>query len=299
MDEAIKRFGYINKPDGIITSLDADTLCAPNYLSELEKRFATENSLHGATFYFEHPIKGTPHDFAIIEYELHLRYFVEGMRYAGFPFAFHTLGSCFAVRADVYAKHGGMNKKKGGEDFYFLHKIIPNGRFREINSIRIFPSARASERVPFGTGPVVKYLIEQGKDFDSYDIKAFHDLKMLYESLAMLYNNEIDSCISFFSEPLRHFLLEHWVYSKTDEMLKNSSRFETFKKRFFQWFGAFMIVKYLNFAHTNYYKKKPVQKQVKNLFVRLLKKQGVPQKSPKELLDFFREHQKSRELIIK
>jgi len=36
---------------------------------------------------------------AIAAYELHLRYYVQALRYAGFPHAHHTVGSCLAVRA--------------------------------------------------------------------------------------------------------------------------------------------------------------------------------------------------------
>ena len=92
-------------------------------------------------------------------YELHLRYLNLFSRFTGFPYAYHTIGSCFGVRAETYASQGGMNKRKAGEDFYFLHKIIPLGEFREINNTCVIPSPRESDRVPFGTGAAIgKYL---------------------------------------------------------------------------------------------------------------------------------------------
>ena len=39
MDEAVRRFNQIDKKDGIIVSLDADSLVEPNYLLEIEKHF--------------------------------------------------------------------------------------------------------------------------------------------------------------------------------------------------------------------------------------------------------------------
>ena len=84
----------------------------------------------GCSIYFEHPLHGPlePKVYeAIAAYELHLRYYVQALRYAAFPYAHHTIGSSMAVRADAYAKQGGMNKRQAGEDFYFLHKIIPLG----------------------------------------------------------------------------------------------------------------------------------------------------------------------------
>src|SRR5213594_3575687 len=88
---------------------------------------------------------------AIAAYELHLRYYVRALRYAGFPYAHHTIGSCMAVRADVYKKQGGMNKRQAGEDFYFLQKIIPLGHFTDLTETKVIPSSRPSDRVPFGT----------------------------------------------------------------------------------------------------------------------------------------------------
>jgi len=158
MDEAVWRFNRIGKPGGLIVSLDADCLCDRDYLTEIEKYLVRYPQASGFNVYFEHPVSG--HEFperiyqGIVQYELHLRYYIQALRYAGFPYAFHTVGSCYAVKATSYVKQGGMNRKKSGEDFYFLHKIIPLGHFREINSTCVIPSPRESGRVPFGTLPL-------------------------------------------------------------------------------------------------------------------------------------------------
>ena len=61
---------------------------------------------------------------AVWLYELHLRYYKQALQFTGFPYYYHTIGSAFAVNAEVYCKQGGMNRQKAGEDFYFLQKII-------------------------------------------------------------------------------------------------------------------------------------------------------------------------------
>ena len=146
MDLAIHRFEEHNQPDGIISSLDADTLVDPNYLKHIQQLFIDYPACNACTVNFEHPIHGDafPHEVykAIIQYELHLRYYVQALRYAGFPYAFHTIGSCFSVRASAYIRQGGMNKRKAGEDFYFLHKLMPLGGFFELNSTCVYPSPR-------------------------------------------------------------------------------------------------------------------------------------------------------------
>jgi hypothetical protein len=143
MDEAVYRFNLLDNDRGIIVSFDADSECDDNYLTELEKCFSVPG-IRGCAIYFEHPLNDAEHSVAsnraIAGYELYLRYFVQAMRWAGFPYAFHTIGSCFAVNSKIYALEGGMNRKTAGEDFYFLHKIIPLGGFTELNSTRVIPS---------------------------------------------------------------------------------------------------------------------------------------------------------------
>src|SRR4030095_9895180 len=121
MDEALRRFDEVGWAEGIIAGYDADCRCETNYLTALERHFQKNSQSPGCSIYFEHPLSG-PLSPAVYEgaaaYELHLRYFVQALRYAGFPHAHHTLGSCMAVRACTYCKQGGMNKRKAGEDFY-------------------------------------------------------------------------------------------------------------------------------------------------------------------------------------
>ena len=135
MDEALRRFDYVNRPEGIILCLDADFTCDFDYLVEIEKWFSDPERV-ACSIYFEHPLESPDNQRvteAIILYELHLRYYVQSLRFASFPYAFHTIGSSMAVRSDVYRKQGGMNKRQAGEDFYFLHKVIPLGGFWRSN----------------------------------------------------------------------------------------------------------------------------------------------------------------------
>ena len=98
---------------------------------------------------------------AIALYELHLRYYLHSVRSTGYPHAFHTVGSAFAVRADIYCQEGGMNRRQGGEDFYFIQKVAQRGSWSECNETCVYPSPRPSDRVPFGTGPAVARLIDR------------------------------------------------------------------------------------------------------------------------------------------
>ncbi len=253
MDEAVYRFNRINKPNGIIACFDADSLCDANYLTELEKKI-TEN-VSGASIYFEHPTSGTEFEpivyKAITEYELYLRYYKQAIEFTRFPYSFHTVGSSMAVRAEIYAKQGGMNRKKAGEDFYFLHKIIPLGNFIEINTTRIIPSPRPSDRVPFGTGAAITKSINQpNEEFITYHPLAFVVLKDFFEKTDNLFIhssplNQINEIQPF----MLKFLSENDFENALIEIKKHSPTIHTFRKRFFDWFNAFRILKYLNYSH--------------------------------------------------
>ena len=179
MDEALRRFVSIDV-NGTIACLDADCRVSKNYLVAIEEDFNQSNAGLGEMHY-EHPFQHENDEGlkkGIINYELFLRYYVEGLKFAGFPNAIQTIGSCMLVKASTYAKHGGMNKRKAGEDFYFLHKIIPHEVFKEVKTATVYPSCRVSDRVPFGTGKAQQdWLDQEEQEYLTYDPKVFSELK--------------------------------------------------------------------------------------------------------------------------
>jgi hypothetical protein len=253
MDEALHRFDDVNRLDGVIVCFDADCTCDPNYLGEIERFFAEHPEAPGCSIYFEHPLDG-PEEMGIYKaitlYELHLRYYVEALRYAGFPHAFHTIGSSMAVRARHYCAQGGMNKRQAGEDFYFLHKIIPLGAFGEVNSTRVLASPRPSHRVPFGTGRAVREYLDFGK-FESYPLQAFQDLRFLFADLPELYKS--NGPISGYPAVLQQFLQEQEASSHLEQIREHTASQSAFQKRFFRWFDGFTAMKYIHFARDHAY----------------------------------------------
>ncbi|MDF1571365.1 MAG: hypothetical protein P1P82_07095 [Bacteroidales bacterium] len=118
---------------------------------------------------------------AIVNYELHQRYYLEAVRYTGYPHAYHTVGSAFAVRAGAYCRQGGMSKRQAGEDFYFIQKVAMQGNFSECNTTTVHPSPRPSDRVPFGTGPAIARQLETpGEPFLTYAPLLFQHLHDFY-----------------------------------------------------------------------------------------------------------------------
>jgi hypothetical protein len=266
MDEAIRRFTMAGQAEGIISSLDADALVAKNYLVEIEKLFNWDPKCNACSIYFEHPTDGKQFDenvYKIItDYELHLRYYKQMLKYIGFPYYHHTVGSSFAVSAKSYCKQGGMNKKKAGEDFYFLHKLMPLENYYELNTTSVYPSPRPSNRVPFGTGATIKqYATNPPKEFLTYHFDAFKPLMKLFSGKELFFrNNEetIAELISCQDQVLAEFLESTGFKSAILEMNYNTNNINSFIKRFFIWFDAFRVIKYLNHAHEYFFHKQPV-----------------------------------------
>lgn len=267
MDAAAELYYRLQQPEGILLTLDADTLVRANYFQEVEQWFA-EGKRQAANLFFEHPLEGG--DFSeeryegITRYELHLRYLLQGHRYAGFPYAFHAMGSAIAVRALAYARAGGMPRRQAGEDFYFLQKLIPQGGFGEIQTTSVQPSPRTSDRVIFGTGAAMKSLLAGEQKVGvglTYNFQAFADLKVFFElrqELFALQAEDYEAWTYKLSGPLRSFLLNAHFFEDLEVLKKDCASELTFSKRFFELFSAFKVVKYLNYVHEHFFEQAPV-----------------------------------------
>lgn len=150
MDLALSRLNWPEDP--LLICLDADTLVQATYLESIVAHFR-RSKLGAAVLPFRHqPGVDNAQQFAIDRYELFLRSYVYGLRLAGSPYAFNTVGSAIACRASAYVRCGGMNCRKAGEDFYFLQKLAKTDGVDLLSGTTVFPEPRVSERVPFGTG---------------------------------------------------------------------------------------------------------------------------------------------------
>ncbi|MFO8234095.1 MAG: hypothetical protein R6U04_01635 [Bacteroidales bacterium] len=258
MDTAIQRFYEAKKDDGYLISMDADTLCEKNYFTTIDQAIQKYKNLNAGIIYFEHPLKGRslPEENyeAAAHYELFLRYYKQGLAYSGFLYPFHTIGSAFCVRAQAYAKQGGMNKRKAGEDFYFLNKIFQLGNIREINNTCVYPSPRPSERVLFGTGQEVKKLSQTKPiTYKVYDPKYFKILKDYFEeTLREFYKCPVENFETLLSNQpgeLKTFLSSINFQKEWKRLHDNCSNEESFRKQFFHWFNGLKIIQFMHYTH--------------------------------------------------
>lgn len=296
MDAAVARFSAIGKPDGVVVNLDADCACDPNYLQQIAAHFAVHRNASGCAIYFEHPLEDDS-DFksrrAIVNYELFLRYYKHGLKHAGSPYGYYTLGSCMAVRCSAYVQQGGMNRRRAGEDFYFLQQLIRGGRFTELNSTRVLPSPRVSQRVPFGTGRAVAEQLDRGDcRYLTYSPHVFRDLSMLYRGVIDLYRTggPIVAWLNALPIPMAKFLHAQGFIEQFATMRGNAASPATFLKRFHHWFNGLRTARYARWATTSGYGWMPIEQAA----AAVLRAAGTPGTTvsslpdPESLLDHYR-----------
>ncbi|MBK9107767.1 MAG: glycosyltransferase [Saprospiraceae bacterium] len=259
MDEAIRRFSKIGK-EGILCNIDADCFVNSDYLIEVGLHFEMNPSVEALSFGFVHHTIDC--DFlekqAITFYELHLRLYLNWQKYFKYPFAYHTLGSCFGVRTDAYRQQGGMNRRKAGEDFYFLHKFSVIDKLAAVDKVLVFPSGRISDRVPFGTGKSVAQIIENAynaESFESYHPEAIgifcNGLQLLSLSYFKL-KSQADAWKQSNLDPsLIDFLVTRNFQEHLDEIVKNCNNVKSFEKRLSRYFDPFLLMKFLHFTEAN------------------------------------------------
>lgn len=295
-DWAVSHFHQHDYQDGLLISMDADTLVAKNYLKAVIGHFRQSDKTVALTVYFEHPVEGQEFDQtvydAMILYEIYLRYYKYALQSTGFPHALYTLGSAFAVRANAYISMGGMNRRKAGEDFYFLHKMVQYGRVDELNCTTVYPSARLSARVPFGTGPaLLKYVNGERDLLLTYPLQLFQQLIPLFELVPAIYEAKglTDSLVAGLPGYLPAFLKESGLDDEMKQLAGNCGTSLVFKKRFFYLFDAFQVLKWLNFNLNQGVAKQSLLGEAELLLQNLgFSPDKIPQ-YPKLMLNLFRE----------
>ncbi|MCC6814945.1 MAG: glycosyltransferase [Saprospiraceae bacterium] len=274
MDEAIRRFKSINNTNGIIFNLDADCIVSYDYIQSIQNYFSKENHLPCVTINFSHQTDIPENIPGILEYELHLRYYILAQKYINYPFAFHTLGSCFAVKALNYCKQGGMNQRQAGEDFYFLHKFSVINQLFEFNEVLVYPSCRNSARVPFGTGKAISNFKNLGIQL-TYSLDAILEFGRVIQQIKYWYKNISTKLNLSNSESLSiKYFLNEGLLTEINLCNNNCSSLQTFEKRMFRWFNPFRLMKFLHFARENGFPDQNIKSECIRL-VSLLKDKNI------------------------
>ena len=242
MDEACYRYEKIRQRRGIITCFDADSRAEKNYLTAIEHYFKRNRQKAACTIYHEHPMTGIDHDEAVYRgvrhYELHQRYVVRGLRRAGLPHAFQTVGSSLAVRAAAYQREGGMSKRPCGAGFAFLHKFSATDELGECHTTRVQTAPRPPQRPWYGSERTLADLLGKRAAYPVVPPAALAALGRMCADLPAVYRECAEHLPNDWCAHLRRFLEEEQLGARLPDLRREAGSDRDFCTRFFRWFHA-------------------------------------------------------------
>ncbi|MEN6330388.1 MAG: hypothetical protein ABFD57_00210 [Smithella sp.] len=275
MDMALNLLSQSTSIKKLILCLDADTLVQKNYLDAIKDYF--HKKVKTAIVAYEHQEADTDEGKAAIYcYEIFLRYWILGLKYAKSPYAYHSIGSTMVCSADAYLAVRGMNRRQAGEDFYFLNKLAKIGNINYIKETCVFPSARASFRVPFGTGKrIQRFLSHEQEEYILYDPRIFEILAKWLQLMEKPFHcDEKDILIKTeaIHPSLPSFLTDYQFEDVWKRIRRNVKNEDTLNSQFHCWFDGFKTLKLINYLTREFHP--PI-----NMFMAvdsLLKMQQIP-----------------------
>jgi hypothetical protein len=233
----------------IFFSLDADTLVSPDYLDNAGVELLSSGKA-GGVIPFQHQKADTEEgQAAIVAYEAFLNHYVAGLRRAGSPYAFHTVGSCLCFTARGYLRANGFPaRRQAGEDFYFCMELIKTGGIHEIHNTLVFPSSRISHRVPFGTGRRMADALHLGKrDVMLHDPRVFIALEKLLSAITANLNRGVEDIYAMIDHsPTQTFLKKRGFEQVLPQFQKQYRGNDALLSAFHRWFDGFVTLKYIH-----------------------------------------------------
>lgn len=182
-------------PEDIIISLDADTHVRPHYVQSVVDNMSAHPRIPAISVPYYHPLTGNElQDRAILRYEFYMRNYAINLYRIGSPYSFTAVGSAIVMRAGALRKIGGITPVKSGEDFYLVQKFVKMAPISNDNEEMVYPAARLSDRVFFGTGPaLIKGSQGEWGSYPIYHHQLFSGIAQTYELLPQLYEQDVQT----------------------------------------------------------------------------------------------------------
>jgi hypothetical protein len=227
-------------PSDIILSLDADTVFGPDYLESVRTNVIVNPETVGFSIPYYHRLTGEPElDRVMLRYEIYMRAYAINLWRIQSPYSFSALGSAIALPVWSYRAIGGITPKLCGEDFYFLQKLVKYGTVMHWNGEMVFPAARLSERVFFGTGPaLIKGLHGDWSSYPVYCMNLFEPIEITYKLFPKLLEKDIPTPLDGFLESRSGGL--PWI-----ALRRNSRTLEQFVRACHEKLDGLRILQYL------------------------------------------------------
>ncbi|MBN3036686.1 MAG: glycosyltransferase [Bacteroidales bacterium] len=196
LDEASAKAGTHD----ILVSTDADTTFPKDYLESVVNSISAHPGCTGLSVPYYHRMTGDEiTDRQILRYEIYMRSYAVNLWRTGNPYHFTAVGSSMAFTSGTYRDVGGITPKASGEDFYFMMKLSKRGRVLNWNPVRVFPAARFSSRVIFGTGPAM--IMGRNGDWSRYPVypvRFFDEVEQTFRCFEPLFHERTDTPMDAF-----------------------------------------------------------------------------------------------------
>ncbi|MCL2510821.1 MAG: hypothetical protein FWF09_02085 [Bacteroidales bacterium] len=208
----------------IVVSLDADTTFGMAYFSAIRKMFCRFPKSVGLMVPYYHCLTGDEvMDRAILRYEIYMRCYALNLSSIGSPYNFTALGSAMAIPVHALKAVGGITPYSSGEDFYLAQKLRKYGELLLWLPETVFPSARLSDRVAFGTGPaMMKGVQNNWSAYPIYPPEAFAPLKETLSLFPQLFENDCPTPIDNF---LNHLFPNQNIWQPLRDNFKTEQQF--------------------------------------------------------------------------
>ena len=229
------------EPEDILVSMDADTVFSEHYLDSLARNFASHPQQQVVSVPYYHPLTDDEAaNRSILRYEIYMRNCLLNLYRIGCPYNFTAIGSAIAMKIKALQKINGITPMKSGEDFYLLQKLRKMAPVSNWNDELVYPAARFSDRVFFGTGPaMIKGSQGLWDSYPIYHYSLFDEVKKTYDLIDQLYTEDL-------STPFIEFLKEQF---KTEDLWtplrQNVKDLEHFRHAFHEKADGLRVLQFL------------------------------------------------------
>lgn len=234
-------------PAGYFSALISARLKSAQHKSAQHKSAYKEQRAAVAVFPYRHICGSDKVGQATRLYEQRLRQYVDGLRAAGSPYAYHSLGSTLAINAASYAMVRGFPRRNGGEDFYLLNKAAKLGGVLSLNAPQIQIDARQSNRVPFGTGPAIGRLLSEDSLDEAgifYHPEVFRHLAQWLEFMPRTRSSSLSDLP--ISAPARQALAKLNIEKAISSAKHTSRTQEIYAQHMHTWFDGFRTLRFIH-----------------------------------------------------
>ena len=242
----------------LIACSDADVTLPDDYFEQLSQP-APELSRSAAWLWpYRHEAGGdSAIDAATVLYEISLRYYVLGLASAGSSYAYQSVGSTLCVDASAYLSVRGVPKREAAEDFYLLDKLAKVGPLRRPRVEPLAIRARASQRVPFGTGRRSREIadeLQNGQEFALYSPRIFAALAAVLRGLSDFARSGQVSALERAIEqdeprialPVQQVLADLGVFSALNNAAGQAPTGPVLRRRIHTWFDSLRTLRFVH-----------------------------------------------------